>query len=180
MLKPFYSTPMLLMRIAAGLPLVNAIQQVVVPLPDPRVTAYVGIVWVPDFPSTSPPTPPGQKKAWVVARVKSEQLANQAFPVTNLLGTGNASTAVMGDLIDTSLPATHSLQGYAREFSGSAADEVFIDARLDDVATSGQTGNWMLVCKYAPDDTMCEPDWITIQQLCQPKNLGGGVGTSPN
>jgi hypothetical protein len=177
MLEPYYPEPVQLMRIATGLPLANALQQIVVPVPDPRIAVYFALVWRADNGSQAV-VPPGQKKVFVAARVKSSKLDGISFPVTAILGNGFNSTADMADLIPAANQVANSLQGYSRELQ-TAADEIFIAAYLNDVATSGQTGTWYLVTKYTPAELMCDEEWTAIKSRCSPR-LITFAGTSPN
>lgn len=176
-LDPFYPQILTLMRIQAGATLANALQQVVIPVPDPRLAVYFALVFVRDD-GTQSAVPPGQKKAFIAARVKSSQLQGISFPVTAILGNGFNVAGDMDDLIPAANQITSSLQGYSREMQ-TAADEIFIATFLNDIATSGQTGTWYLVTKYTPADTLCEADWAQLKQACSPRQLTL-QGISPN
>lgn len=178
MLDPYYPEPLALMRIASGLTLVSALQQAVIPVPDPRIAVYFGIVFRRDDGTTSA-VPPGQKKLFVAGRVKNAAaLDGMPFPVTAIVGNGFNAVGDMDDLIPAANQVTNSLQGYAREID-SVADEVFVATFLNDIATSGQTGTWYLVTKYAPNDTLCPEDWQQLKPKCAPRLLTA-PGTSPN
>lgn len=167
-LEPFEPNPIQLMRVAAAAGNTNTIQQCVVPIPDPRLSVSISIVFQRDD-GTQTAVPPGDRKAWICARCKSTILG-KSFPVTNILGNGNNSNTDMGDLIPASAQITASLQGYSREWA-SGADEIFVDVRVGNAGGSAQTGTWWLVVKYKPADTMCPEEWSDLQKWCVPNQI---------
>lgn len=168
-MKPYFPEPIPLMRIAAGVTAQAALQQAVVPVPDPRIAVYFAIVFVRDD-GTQTAVPPGQKLAFIATRVKSAVLQGVSFPVTAILGNGFNAAGDMAALIPAANQISNSLQGYSREMQ-TAADEFFIAAYLNDIAASGQTGTWYLLTKYTPAEPMCEPEWRELQNSCSPQRL---------
>lgn len=177
-LIPLAPPPILLMTLSNGASLTNAIQQAIVPIPDPRLAVYFAIVFQRASGDQSK-TPPGQKLGYIVPRVKVPFLQGASFPVAPLLGTANDNTGNMGALLSvTGITSGNPPQGYSREFQ-TAADEIFIDVRLNDLLAANDPGQWWLVSKYTPNEPMCDEEWVRLQQFCTPKSLTGQAGTSP-
>ena len=138
-----------------------------VPLVDPRVRVVVSII----FRRTNGSQvnrPPGNNLAWLCVRCKDKQ--GNAYPVTNILGTGKGAS-VMGALTPAT-PTTNGLQGYSFEWQ-SLGDEIYGYVDVTTAAGSGEAGQWILATRAQAVEPMCADEWERLKREFAPQLIVG-------
>lgn len=136
-----------------------------VPIPDSRMRAKIGVLFVPD-PGGLPDVAGGYgtHTLWLSEADKDRSVSGIAIPATNIEGTASAPTTI---------PATAGLGGYSREFV-TAAD--FIDGTLTSTGGGPMLGTWILQVDLRPNAVrFTDDEWRKLIVRCSPYVLGGAA-----